>query len=179
MRDGYFRTGDVGVFDQRGFLSIVGRKKDMVIVSGFNVYPTEVESVASLFPGVMECACVGAPDDKTGEALVLHVVKKLHSELTAEQLIAHCRAALAGYKVPKIVCFEDALPKSTVGKILHRALCQSAERGAFPRFVLLLTQELSMTSDPAQVRLSQGLTRRHVLVFSVGAACLGGSGAFA
>jgi len=121
-RDGYFRTGDVGVFDERGFLRIVDRKKDMVIVSGFNVYPTEVESVASSFPGVLECACVGVPDDKTGEALVLHVVRAPRAELAAEHLIAHCRAGLAGYKVPKVVRFEDALPKSAVGKILRREL---------------------------------------------------------
>ncbi|MGA7781615.1 MAG: AMP-binding protein [Paraburkholderia sp.] len=120
--DGYFRTGDIGVFDAQGFLRIVDRKKDMVIVSGFNVYPNEVEAVATAFPGVAECACVGVPDDKTGEALTLFVTKAPGADVTAEALIAHCRAGMAGYKVPKIVRFVDALPKSVVGKILRREL---------------------------------------------------------
>jgi long-chain acyl-CoA synthetase len=120
--DGYFRTGDVGVFDARGFLKIVDRKKDMVIVSGFNVYPNDVESVASSCPGVAECACVGVPDAKTGEAVKLFVVKLPDAALTEADLIAHCRAAMTSYKVPRVVRFVDALPKSTVGKILRREL---------------------------------------------------------
>ncbi len=120
--DGYFRTGDVGVFDERGFLKIVDRKKDMVIVSGFNVYPNEVESVATEHPNVMECACVGVPDEKTGEAVKLCVVLKPGTTLTEAELIAHCRAGLVAYKVPKIVQFMAALPKSAVGKILRRDL---------------------------------------------------------
>ena len=120
--DGYFRTGDVGVFDERGFLKIVDRKKDMVIVSGFNVYPNEVEAVATAHPGVAECACVGVTDDKTGESVKLFVVKAPTSNLTEAELIAHCRAGMAAYKVPKIVRFIDALPKSTIGKILRREL---------------------------------------------------------
>ena len=120
--DGYFRTGDVGVFDDRGFLRIVDRKKDMVIVSGFNVYPNEVEAVATAFDGIAECACVGVPDEKTGEAVKLFVVKAPGADVTGEVLVAHCRAAMAAYKVPKIVQFVDALPKSNVGKILRRAL---------------------------------------------------------
>jgi long-chain acyl-CoA synthetase len=120
--DGYFRTGDVGVFDAQGFLRIVDRKKDMVIVSGFNVYPNEVEAVATAFPGVAECACVGVPDDRTGEALKLFVVPAAGAALTGDALIAHCRASMAAYKVPKIIRFVDALPKSTVGKILRREL---------------------------------------------------------
>jgi long-chain acyl-CoA synthetase len=120
--DGYFRTGDVGVFDDKGFLKIVDRKKDMVIVSGFNVYPNEVEAVATALAGVAECACVGVPDERTGEAVKLFVVAAPGAELSEQTLIAHCRASMAAYKVPKIVRFVDALPKSTVGKILRREL---------------------------------------------------------
>ncbi|WP_088284703.1 AMP-binding protein [Ideonella sp. A 288] len=120
--DGYFRTGDVGVFDDKGFLKIVDRKKDMVIVSGFNVFPNEVEAVASACPGVGECACIGVPDAKTGEAVKLFVVRAPGSALTAEELTAHCRKEMTAYKVPKIVRFVDSLPKSTVGKILRREL---------------------------------------------------------
>ncbi|TNF63019.1 MAG: long-chain-fatty-acid--CoA ligase [Burkholderiales bacterium] len=120
--DGYFRTGDVGVFDERGFLKIVDRKKDMIIVSGFNVYPNEVEAVASACPGVAECACVGVPDEKTGEAVKLYVVKVPDAALTDAEVLDVCRRDLAGYKVPKLVKFVDALPKSTVGKILRREL---------------------------------------------------------
>jgi long-chain acyl-CoA synthetase len=120
--DGYFRTGDVGVFDDKGFLKIVDRKKDMVIVSGFNVYPNEVEAVATAFPGVAECACIGVPDEKTGEAVKLFVVTAPGADVTQQALIAHCRASMAAYKVPKAIQFVDALPKSTVGKILRREL---------------------------------------------------------
>lgn len=120
--DGYFRTGDIGCFDEKGFLKIVDRKKDMVLVSGFNVFPNEVEAVATTFPGVAECACIGVPDAQTGEAVKLFVTKVAGAEVDAESLTAHCRASLAAYKVPKIIRFVDALPKSTVGKILRREL---------------------------------------------------------
>ncbi|MEJ8852190.1 AMP-binding protein [Variovorax rhizosphaerae] len=120
--DGYFRTGDVGVFDQRGYLKIVDRIKDMIIVSGFNVYPNEIEAVATGCPGVAECACIGVPDAKTGEAIQLFVVAAPGATLTPEDVIAHCRTALTGYKIPKVVRLIDALPKSTVGKILRREL---------------------------------------------------------
>ena len=120
--DGYFRTGDIGMFDEKGNLKIVDRKKDMVLVSGFNVFPNEIEAVASACPGVAEAACVGVPDDKTGEAVKLFVVKAPGATLTEEQVIAHCRKDLTAYKVPRIVRFVDALPKSTVGKILRREL---------------------------------------------------------
>ena len=120
--DGYFRTGDVGVFDEKGFLKIVDRKKDMIIVSGFNVYPNEVEAVATACPGVMECACIGVPDEKTGEAVKLFVVKAPNAALTQEDLLAHCRKEMTAYKTPRIVQFIDALPKSNVGKILRREL---------------------------------------------------------
>jgi long-chain acyl-CoA synthetase len=120
--DGYFRTGDIGVFDGKGYLKLVDRKKDMVIVSGFNVFPNEVEAVASGCPGVAECACVGVTDDRTGEALKLFVVKAAGADPSAEDVIAYCRQQMTAYKVPKIVRFIDALPKSTVGKILRREL---------------------------------------------------------
>ncbi|WGS47545.1 AMP-binding protein (plasmid) [Burkholderia sp. JSH-S8] len=120
--DGYFRTGDIGVFDDKGFLRIVDRKKDMVIVSGFNVYPNEVEAVATAFPGVAECACIGVPDEKTGEAVKLFVVAARDAFVDEAALIAHCRASLAAYKVPKRIRFVEQLPKSTVGKILRREL---------------------------------------------------------
>ncbi len=120
--DGYFRTGDIGVFDDRGFLKIVDRKKDMIIVSGFNVFPNEVEDVASACAGVAECACVGIPDNKSGEAVKLFVVKMPDAKLSEDDVIAHCSAGMARYKVPKIVRFLDELPKSAVGKILRRDL---------------------------------------------------------
>jgi long-chain acyl-CoA synthetase len=120
--DGYFRTGDVGVFDEKGFLKIVDRKKDMIIVSGFNVFPNEVEAVAAAYSGVAECACVGRPDEKTGEAVRLFVAKAPGATLTEADLIAHCRRQLSAYKVPKEVRFLDALPKSNVGKILRKDL---------------------------------------------------------
>ena len=120
--DGYFRTGDVGVFDARGYLKIVDRKKDMIIVSGFNVYPNEIEDVATGCPGVAECACIGVPDEKSGEAVKLFVVRAPGATLTADELLAFCRNKLTGYKMPRHVSFIDVLPKSTVGKILRREL---------------------------------------------------------
>lgn len=119
--DGYFKSGDVGVMDERGFFRIVDRKKDMVLVSGFNVYPTELEEVVSHMPGVMECACVGVPDAKTGEAVKLVIVKK-DAALTEAQVRAFCKANLTGYKQPKVIEFRDDLPKTPVGKILRREL---------------------------------------------------------
>ena len=120
--DGYFRTGDIGVFDESGRLRIVDRKKDMIIVSGFNVYPNEVEAVAAACAGVAECACVGAPDAGTGEMVRLFVVRAPGAALAEGDVIAHCRRQLAAYKVPKRVVFLDALPKTAVGKILRKDL---------------------------------------------------------
>jgi long-chain acyl-CoA synthetase len=120
--DGYFRTGDIGVFDEKGFLKIVDRKKDMIIVSGFNVYPNEVEAIAAACAGVAECACVARPDEKTGEAVRLFVAKAPGAALTEAEVIAHCRRDLGAYKVPKEVRFLDSLPKSNVGKILRKDL---------------------------------------------------------
>jgi long-chain acyl-CoA synthetase len=120
--DGYFRTGDIGIFNEQGFLKIVDRKKDMIIVSGFNVYPNEVEAVAAACTGVVECACVGRPDEKTGEAVRLFVTHARGATLTETEVIAHCRRELAPYKVPREVRFLEALPKSNVGKILRKDL---------------------------------------------------------
>jgi long-chain acyl-CoA synthetase len=128
--DGYFRTGDVGVFDARGYLRIVDRKKDMIIVSGFNVYPNEVEAVAAACAGVAECACVGKPDEKTGEAIALFVSKIPGATVTEAEVIAHCRRELTAYKVPKEVRFLEALPKSNVGKILRKDLRTNLRRSS-------------------------------------------------
>ncbi|MCW8163377.1 long-chain-fatty-acid--CoA ligase [Verminephrobacter aporrectodeae subsp. tuberculatae] len=119
--DGYFKSGDIGVIDGRGFFKIIDRKKDMVLVSGFNVYPNEVEQVVANCPGVLECAVVGVPDEKTGEAVKLVVVKK-SADLTEAQLRAFCHKELTGYKQPKLIEFRTELPKTPVGKILRREL---------------------------------------------------------
>ena len=119
--DGYFKSGDIGVMDARGFFKIVDRKKDMILVSGFNVYPNEVEDVVSQMPGVMECACVGVSDDKSGEAVKLVIVKK-DPNLTEAEVRAYCKQNMTGYKHPKTVEFRTELPKTPVGKILRREL---------------------------------------------------------
>ena len=119
--DGFFRTGDIGVMDATGQVKIVDRKKDMILVSGFNVYPNEVEQVVNLHPGVLECAAVGVPDEKSGEAVKLFVVRK-DATLTEAQLKAYCHEQLTGYKCPKYVEFRNDLPKTNVGKILRREL---------------------------------------------------------
>lgn len=120
--DGFFRTGDIAITDEDGFLRIVDRKKDMVIVSGFNVYPNDVEQVAATCEGIVECACLGVPDEKTGEAVKLFVVKQEGSAITAEDIIAHCRDHMTAYKVPKQIEFINEVPKSAVGKMLRRVL---------------------------------------------------------
>jgi long-chain acyl-CoA synthetase len=120
--DGYFRTGDIAIQDEDGNYQIVDRKKDMVIVSGFNVYPNDVEQVAARCEGVAECACLGMPDEKTGEAVKLFAVKSPGSNITEAEIIAHCREYLTAYKVPKSVVFIDEVPKSAVGKMLRRVL---------------------------------------------------------
>jgi len=119
--DGFFRTGDIGQVDERGYFKIVDRKKDMILVSGFNVYPNEVEDVVALIPGVLECAAVGVPDDKAGEAVKIVIVKK-DPALTEADVRAWCETNLTGYKRPKIVQFRSELPKTNVGKILRREL---------------------------------------------------------
>ncbi|HRK07451.1 MAG TPA: AMP-binding protein [Pseudobdellovibrionaceae bacterium] len=120
-KDGWFKSGDVGIMDADGFTKIVDRKKDMILVSGFNVYPNEVEDVIASHPGVLEVAAVGVPDEKSGEVVKVFVVKK-DPNLTAESVIEHARAGLTAYKVPKSVEFRNELPKTNVGKILRRAL---------------------------------------------------------
>jgi acyl-CoA synthetase (AMP-forming)/AMP-acid ligase II len=119
--DGFMRTGDVGVMDDKGYTRIVDRKKDMILVSGFNVFPNEIENVVSLCPGVVECAAVGIPDDKQGEAVKLFVVKN-DPTLAEDDVAKYCADNLTGYKRPKYIEFRDELPKSNVGKILRREL---------------------------------------------------------
>jgi long-chain acyl-CoA synthetase len=119
--DGYFKSGDIGICDARGFFKIVDRKKDMILVSGFNVYPNDVEETVSLCPGVLECAAVGVPDEKTGEAVKLVIVKKDPS-LTESAVREYCRTNMTGYKQPKVIEFKTELPKTAVGKILRREL---------------------------------------------------------
>jgi long-chain acyl-CoA synthetase len=122
-------SGDIGVMDERGFVKIVDRKKDMILVSGFNVYPNEIEGVVAMHPGVLECAAVGVPDAKSGEAVKLFVVKK-DANLAADDVLKHCREHLTGYKMPRDVEFRTELPKSNVGKILRRELRDEAKKAA-------------------------------------------------
>ncbi len=119
--DGFFKSGDIGCMDRHGFITIIDRKKDMVLVSGFNVYPSEIESVVSAHPAVLECACIGVPDASSGEALKLFVVRKDPAP-TAKQLMDYCRQQLTGYKKPRHIVFLESLPKSNIGKILRREL---------------------------------------------------------
>jgi long-chain acyl-CoA synthetase len=119
--DGFFKSGDIGVMDERGYIRIVDRKKDMILVSGFNVYPTEIEQVVNLHPGVLECAVIGVADPRSGESVKLFVVRR-DGSLTEDDLAAYCRDNFAAYKRPKVIEFRDELPKSNVGKILRREL---------------------------------------------------------
>ncbi len=121
MADGFLRTGDVAIMDSSGYVKIVDRKKDMILVSGFNVYPNEIEDVLAMHPGVLESAAVGVPDPNSGEAVKIYVVKK-DPNLTEAALLEHCRANLTGYKVPRQIAFRNELPKTNVGKILRRQL---------------------------------------------------------
>ena len=123
--DGYFKSGDIGVMDERGYIRIVDRKKDMILVSGFNVYPNEIEQVVSLHPGVLECAAIGVPDEKSGEAVKLFVVKN-DPTLSEDDVGSYCRDNFTAYKRPKYIEFRDELPKSNVGKILRRELRSTA-----------------------------------------------------
>ncbi len=121
LPDGWFRSGDIGVMDASGYFRIVDRKKDMILVSGFNVYPNEVEDVVAQLPGVLECAVIGIPDEKSGEAVKLVVVRK-DSQLSEETIREHCKTQLTGYKHPRVIEFRTELPKTPVGKILRREL---------------------------------------------------------
>ena len=119
--DGFFRSGDIGVMDEQGYVRIVDRKKDMILVSGFNVYPNEIEQVVNLHPGVLECAAIGVPDERSGEAVKLFVIRR-DPALAEEDIAAYCRENFTAYKRPKSIEFRDELPKSNVGKILRREL---------------------------------------------------------
>jgi long-chain acyl-CoA synthetase len=119
--DGFFKSGDIGIMDERGYTKIVDRKKDMILVSGFNVYPNEIEGVVASHPGVLECAAIGVPDQHSGEAVKLFVVKKTES-LTEREVQQYCAEQLTGYKKPKYIEFRADLPKTNVGKILRREL---------------------------------------------------------
>lgn len=119
--DGFFKSGDIGIMNENGYTKIVDRKKDMILVSGFNVYPNEIEEVVAMHPGVLECACVGVPDEHSGEAVKLFIVKK-DPALTAEDILDYCKHELTGYKKPKYIEFRTELPKTNVGKILRRQL---------------------------------------------------------
>jgi long-chain acyl-CoA synthetase len=121
MQDGWLKTGDIGYIDAKGYVTLTDRKKDMILVSGFNVYPNEIESVVAMHPGVLECAAVGVPDENSGEAVKAVIVKK-DPNLTKESIIEHCKRQLTGYKIPKHVEFRDSLPKTPIGKILRREL---------------------------------------------------------
>ena len=118
--DGWLATGDIGVMDEHGFVRLIDRKKDMILVSGFNVYPNEIEDVLAMHPAVREAAAIGVPDDVQGERIKVFVVAR--SPLTADEVIQHCRKHLTGYKVPKLVEFRESLPQTNVGKILRRTL---------------------------------------------------------
>ena len=119
--DGFFRSGDMGIMNEQGYIKIVDRKKDMILVSGFNVYPNEIEEVAAMLPGVLEAAAIGVPDQHSGEAVKLFVVRK-DPALTEAEVKAHCAANLTNYKRPRFIEFRDELPKSNVGKILRKDL---------------------------------------------------------
>jgi long-chain acyl-CoA synthetase len=119
--DGFFKSGDIGIMDERGYTKIVDRKKDMILVSGFNVYPNEIEGVVASHPGVLECAAIGVPDNHSGEAVKLFVVKKGEG-LSERELQEYCAQQLTGYKKPKYIEFRTDLPKTNVGKILRREL---------------------------------------------------------
>jgi len=128
--DGFLRTGDIGRIDNEGYVYIEDRKKDMILVSGFNVYPNEVESVAVTHPAVLEVAAVAQADERSGEVVALFVVVKPRHQLTEREMIEHCRKSLTGYKVPKHVYFRAELPKTNVGKILRRSLREEITKPA-------------------------------------------------
>jgi long-chain acyl-CoA synthetase len=132
LRDGWLATGDIASMDDDGYLQIVDRKKDMILVSGFNVYPNEVEAVIAAHPGVADTAVVGVPDDETGEIVVAFVTPK-DEAVTEDAIRQHCRQSLTGYKVPRIVVFKKDLPKSNVGKVLRKDLRDEAQQAFLQR----------------------------------------------
>jgi long-chain acyl-CoA synthetase len=125
--DGYFKTGDVGIMDERGYVRIVDRKKDMILVSGFNVYPTDIEQVLYRHPKIQKVCVAGIPDKVTGEAVKAYIVLREGMQATAKEIIDFCRSdeyGLTGYKIPKLIEFRDSLPETLVGKVLRRVLQQ-------------------------------------------------------
>ena len=132
LRDGWLATGDIALMDEDGYFQIVDRKKDMILVSGFNVYPNEVEAVIAAHPGVADTAVVGVPDDETGEIVVAFVTPKDES-LTEDAIRQHCKKSLSGYKVPRLVVFKKDLPKSNVGKVLRKDLRDAAHQAYLQR----------------------------------------------
>jgi long-chain acyl-CoA synthetase len=132
LRDGWLATGDIAKMDDDGYLHIVDRKKDMILVSGFNVYPNEVEAVIAAHPGVADTAVVGVPDDETGEIVVAFVTPK-DASVTEEVIRQHCKQSLTNYKVPRIVVMKHDLPKSNVGKVLRKDLRDDAQRAFLER----------------------------------------------
>ena len=133
LNDGWLATGDIARMDDDGYIQIVDRKKDMILVSGFNVYPNEVEAVVAAHPAVADTAVVGVPDDECGEIVVAFVTKKKDARVTEEEIRQHCKASLTGYKVPRIVVFKDDLPKSNVGKVLRKDLRDAAQQAYLER----------------------------------------------
>ena len=127
--DGFFKSGDIGIMDEAGYTRIVDRKKDMILVSGFNVYPNEIEAVVAMHTGVLECAAIGVPDAHSGEVVKIFVVKK-DPNLTEQQLLDFLKGQLTGYKKPRYIEFRDELPKTNVGKILRRELRQEEPKKA-------------------------------------------------
>jgi long-chain acyl-CoA synthetase len=127
LSKGWLRTGDIGIMTEEGYIKIVDRAKDMILVSGFNVYPNEIEEVAAMHPGILESAAVGVPSEESGERVKLFVVKK-DAQLKESEIIEHCRKYLTGYKIPKDIEFRKELPKSNVGKILRRPLRDEAKQ---------------------------------------------------
>ena len=127
MSDGFLKTGDIVVMDEKGFIRVVDRKKDMILVSGFNVYPNEIEDVLAMHDGIAEAAAIGVPDEKTGEAVKVFVVRR-DPMLSAKDIVLHCREFLTGYKVPTQVEFRTELPKTNIGKILRRELRETSLR---------------------------------------------------
>ena len=130
--DGWLRTGDIATVDAEGFVRIVDRKKDMIIVSGFKIFPNEIESVVAEHPAILEVGCAGVPDERSGQAVKIYVVTRPGATVTGEELEKHCRERLTAYKVPKHIEFRASLPKTNVGKILRRALAEE-EQSATPR----------------------------------------------
>ncbi|MBN9069922.1 MAG: AMP-binding protein, partial [Rhizobiales bacterium] len=123
--DGYFKSGDIGIMDERGYIRLIDRKKDMIVVSGFNVYPNEIEAIMAAHPGVAEAAVIGVPDEHSGEAVMLFVVRR-DPKLTSEDLVRHSKENLTGYKRPRQIEFRDSLPHTNVGKVLRKDLREEA-----------------------------------------------------